>query len=360
MTGARRPLINLLCFAFLSAKGLSAFAQSSSTSASASSPASAAQDYAIWYREAVSDLVAEKFDNLDRMADAFRRDKSRLEGGEWKLSAFYRALDAPMRTDKDTADHLDHLRKWMTLRPESITARVALATSLTRWAWVARGNGMADTVSKEGWVLFNGRIQEAEAVLEGSRDMKTMCPQWYRQMLLVGMAQSWSKARMQDVHDRGIQFEPDYFPTDIQYATYLLPKWGGKVGLASAFAKAAADRCGGSDGDILYFRLVYAELRTGGREDAQPAEFDWERAQAGERAMVAQFGSVSWFHDELALLAYRFGDRTVAQQQFALIGDNPNGTVWRNRLLFDRARDWSQGKTAWPAAFPPDDGASPP
>src|ERR1700689_668627 len=79
-----------------------------------------------------TDLVEEKFDDLDRMANQLRREKSRFQGSSWKLTAFYGALDKPMLTDKDTLDHLAHLKRWVALRPESITARVALAASLHR------------------------------------------------------------------------------------------------------------------------------------------------------------------------------------------------------------------------------------
>src|SRR5579875_2230264 len=96
-----------------------------------------------WHQAIEAKLVEEQFDELDRIADHLRRDKVRLPGGDWKLRKFYEALDAPQLTDTDSVAHIAHLEHWMTARPESITARIALATSLDRWAWVARGNGFA-------------------------------------------------------------------------------------------------------------------------------------------------------------------------------------------------------------------------
>jgi len=55
-----------------------------------------------WLRSIESDLVAEKFDDLDQMADDYRRSEARLPGGAWRLRLFYEALDAPQQTDKDT------------------------------------------------------------------------------------------------------------------------------------------------------------------------------------------------------------------------------------------------------------------
>ena len=190
-----------------------------------------------WTRLIESDLVAEKFDDLDRMAAQLRSEKTRSPGGEWKLVYFYGALDKPELSDKDTLDHLAHLRHWIAQRPESITARVALATSLHRWAWEARGNGMANTVTAEGWRLFEERIQESLSVLKAAANLHEQCPQWYSEMMVVGLAESWDAAQMKEIFEAGIQYEPGYFRLYKQYANYLLPKWDGKPGDASAFAK---------------------------------------------------------------------------------------------------------------------------
>jgi hypothetical protein len=294
-----------------------------------------------WTRMIETDLVEEKFDDLDRMAAQFRSGKTRSQGGGWKLSAFYGALDKPMLTDKDTLDHLAHLKNWIAQRPESITARVALATSLHRWAWVARGNGMADSVTPEGWRLFNARIQESLKVLNDASSLRERCPQWYSEMMTVGLAQSWDEARIKEVFEQGIQFEPEYFGLYKQMANYLLPKWDGKPGDASAFAKVSADKVGGEQGDVIYFHIATAVIGKNNKE-VSAREMDWARIQRGYQALTAQYGSTGWLKNKLAYFAYEFRDAEVARQQFELIGDHWERSVWRDRERFDRARDWSQ------------------
>jgi len=300
-----------------------------------------------WLRSIESDLVAEKFDDLDQMADDYRRSEARLPGGAWRLRLFYEALDAPQQTDKDTVDHLEHLHHWMTARPESITARVALATSLTRWAWVARGNGLAKTVTPEGWQLFNERIGEAKTVLEGSRDMRHMCPQWYSEMMTVGLAQGWNERQVQENFDRGVQFAPDYFYLYRQYANYLLPKWYGKQADASNFARSSADHLGGDRGDMLYFQISTVLVKRGNGSFSMEG-IDWPRIQRGYQLVTSQFGSSLRNTNDLAFMAYKFNDPAVARQQFAAIGDDWSLGVWRDRQFFDRIRDWSQAKNDWP------------
>lgn len=322
-----------------------AYAQNAGSNADAADDNEAVSQEGKWIPSIQSDLIAEKFDDLDRMADQYRREKSRLPGGEWRLRLFYAALDAPRQSDQDTRDHLAHLEHWMQRRPDSITARVALATSLHRWAWVARGSGEAQTVTAEGWRLFNERIKQSQTVLDGAANMTPMCPQWYSEMMTVGLAQSWDASRMKDVFDRGIQFEPDYFYLYRQYANYLLPKWDGHPGDAAAFATSSADRLGGDTGDLLYFQIAGVLIKRG--DSSFPVhEMDWDRIQHGYHVLSAQYGVSRRTMNELAFMAYKFKDAAVARQQFAAIGDKWSRGVWRNREYFDRARDWSRAHSS--------------
>jgi hypothetical protein len=298
-----------------------------------------------WTHSVETDLLQEKFEDLDRMADQYRREKTRLPGGEWRLRLFYEALDAPRQTDQDTRDHIAHLEHWVQQRSDSITARVALATSLSRWAWVARGHGYSNTVTDEGWRLFNERMKQAQSTLEAAASMSPMCPQWYSEMMAVGLAQSWDAARMKEAFDKGIQFEPGYYYLYLQYANYLLPKWDGHPGDAAAFAKSSADGVGGSAGDLLYFQIGTNLIKRG--DDSFPVrEMDWDRIQHGYQALSSQYGTSRRTMNQLAFMAYKFKDVSVARRQFEAIGDRWSRAVWGSRELFDRARDWVRAQAS--------------
>jgi hypothetical protein len=94
-----------------------------------------------WKRSIESDLISEKFDDLDHMADQYRREKSRMPGGDWRLWIFYEALNPSHQTEQRASDHVAHLEHWVQRRPESITARVALAAGIVRLASADRGKG---------------------------------------------------------------------------------------------------------------------------------------------------------------------------------------------------------------------------
>jgi hypothetical protein len=342
-------VVALLTFSLVVAPG---------TSSAQASPVSAisAQDLRRWERDLQADLIAEKFDSLDQIAGQLRTDKTRLAGGSWQLRLFYNTLDAPEQTEHDSSEHIAHLEHWMAQRPNSITARVALATGLARWAWVARGHDYADTVTPEGGRLFHERMTEAQTILEGSQKMPAMCPQWFSTMMDVAVAQGWNREQMHKVMEDGIRFEPGYYYLYIQYANYLLPQWYGQDGETSKFVGATADAVGGNAGDMLYFQVASVLIRRGD-EDFAVHEMDWQRLQRGYQALLSQYGSTGYLENKLAFMAWKFQDAAVAHQQFTLIGDNWEAGVWGDRNYFDRARDWAQSPTP---ALLPGQGQSPP
>ncbi|MGC2169939.1 MAG: hypothetical protein WA555_06620 [Candidatus Sulfotelmatobacter sp.] len=353
---------------------IAALAQEVNTTANGSADGDAAAPHGSqWKRSIESDLVSEKFDDLDSMANRYREEKLRLSGGEWRLRLFYAALDPPHQTDREVSDQLTHLNHWVQQRPQSITARVALAAGIVRWAMVLH-HGFNAATAPMG--LFDERIKKAQTVLEEAANIGSMCPQWYSEMMTVGaielrpgnVPKADAAARMKDLFDRGVQLEPGYFYLYIQYAKFLLiplpepgpslpMSWsyaeprgsGGSPGAgepdccyseylqrlrkAAAFAKSSADRLGGDGGDLLYFQIAAAHINCA-------HQMDWSRIQRGYKALRARYGISHRTMNELALMAYTLRDATVARQQFALIGDNWSSDVWGNRKLFRRARKW--------------------
>lgn len=167
----------------------------------------------IQYEAVIQRLLSEqKFAELDCLADAARVSKARFASGAWKLHVFYGAINAPQghATEDDWTTHLENLNRWVSAKPESITARVAFADAYTAYAWNARGNQTSDTVTQSGWKLFDQRIEKAKETLEEASKLKTKCPHWYSVMQTVALAEGWSLTRTTALLDEALAFEPDY------------------------------------------------------------------------------------------------------------------------------------------------------
>ena len=163
------------------------------------------------YKTAIHNLFyQENFARLEEIADAARTEKSRFRGGGWKLKTYYGVIGSPgsmTSTDADWNAHMERLKRWIAFRTDSSTPRVALAGAYLGFAWKARGNGMADTVTAEGWKLFGERVQKAKDTLVQARSFSTQDPHWYHVMQTVALAQDWDKKQAEQLLEQAYTAE---------------------------------------------------------------------------------------------------------------------------------------------------------
>jgi hypothetical protein len=215
-----------------------------------------------------------------------------------------------------------------------------MAQSLHRWAWMARGSGLANTVTPAMATLFFQRVEREQAVLEEAKKLPVRCPQWYSEMMTVGLAESWDRAKMQALFDEAIGFEPGWLSYYRDYANYLLPKWLGEEGDAARFAKETADKAGGEMGDLVYYDVATVVIKRG-NGGIPTNEMDWERIKRGAYALERMYGSTRGTTNELAFMAYKYQDFATAVPLFDSIGDRWLEQVWKTRTYYENARKWA-------------------
>lgn len=210
-------------------------------------------------------LLRENFAELDKMADAVRSSKARFPGGGWKLSRFYEAVNnrdaGGYEADADWQSHLALLQRWTAARPQSITARLALADAYLRYAWAARGEGYANTVTDQGWRLFQERTKQAAKVLADAATLPSKCPQLYELAQEVALASGADKSQQRAIFEKAIEFEPLYFAYYQRYATALLPKWGGRAGRNGSVCRRELPPSWREAGRAHLFRDRFESLR---------------------------------------------------------------------------------------------------
>jgi len=300
------------------------------------------------YARAIAQMLKdEKFAELDCLADRARASKERFPGGSWKVHELYSGLYQPVQypvkhaTQDDWNNLLQRLQKWVTARPTSVTARVALARTYLLYAYDARGHGFADTVSNSGWKLFEVRTTMAKGILDEASNLPTKCPEWYVDMLLVAQNQSWDNDRARTLFDEAFKFEPGYYYNARVLAAYLLPKWSGEEGATEKFAQDVADRVGGEQGDALYFEVASADYVICGCED--DPKMSWERIEKGFEASEKQYGVSMLNLNRLAYLAMHVG-RTypiVADKVLTRIGEQWDEETWDTQQNFEDVKKWA-------------------
>ena len=279
-----------------------------------------------------------QYGQLDALAQQLRTQKLRFRGGAWQLNVLYGVISSPgstTSTDAEWEAHIGKLQQWIAASPTSATPRIALAQGYLNFAWKARGNGYAKTVTPEGWALFTQRVQSARTVLEEARALSANCPEWYHKMQTVALAQGWPRPQVELLSKAAMAHDPEYYYFALAQANYLLPKWYGKPGETETYVEQVADAVGGREGDALYF-LVASRVNCCRRMQA-PALSE-AREERGFTALDQMYGSTNRERNEAAFLALRAGDTATAQGLFARIGNDWSSTVWGSKARFDASR----------------------
>ncbi len=294
-----------------------------------------------YYQAAIADmLVQEQFAQLDCLADSLRANKERFSGGMWKLHALYSGLSLPLQhpTEPDWKNQLATLTTWVSMKPNSVTARIALAQTYLNYGWFARGTETSDTVSETGWQLFAERSAKARAILEEAAALKIKCPEWYVVMMSVALAEGWKRPQAEELVDQAFALDHDYYYVYRLYANYLLPKWYGEDGETEKFVAELSDRIGGKSGDAVYFQIA-GFLVCSCNDNPQLKRMSWQRIQNGFAAVTDANGSSLTNMNMLALMAMKIEDYPLADQMFKRIADQWSEATWHKQSYYDSMKD---------------------
>jgi hypothetical protein len=259
----------------------------------------------------------------------------------WQLQALFRGFEDPWvghTTELDWQNHIERLKRWVKAKPQSITARVALAEAYGAYAWDARGDGTSDTVSETGWDLFKEHLEKSKDTLDEASSLEAKCPEWYLAMETVARGQGWSLPKAAELIQKAIEFEPGYYSSYGMHANFLLPKWFGEDGDTAKFAQQSADRIGGNDGDILYFQIAPRVVCP--CDEPEHLRMSWPRIRKGAAETEDQYGASLINQNGLALLAVKFQDATVADKTFKRLGDNWDKKTWMSEDRFRESVSW--------------------
>jgi Domain of unknown function (DUF4034) len=295
-----------------------------------------------------ANLAAQAFRELDGIADSVRAKKERFSGGVWRLFLFYETIATLpsdiQATDSDWKARITLLQKWVSERPQSITARVALAHAYYSYAWVARGSSYAAYVGENSWQMYGERLTQAHATLDEASKLSAKCPHWYFLMLEIARNEGWEQEPVRALFNRAIAFEPDYYHYYREFALNLLPKWNGEPGDAERFAEESYHRIGGKQAAFVYFEIasvIYCPCSGASPSEQPHAGLSWPRMQEGFAVMEELYGVTPMKLNRFAFAAYIYRDRGVANRILQRIGDDWERTIWHDRAFFDMARSWA-------------------
>ncbi|HXF09239.1 MAG TPA: DUF4034 domain-containing protein [Desulfuromonadaceae bacterium] len=293
--------------------------------------------------QAVIFLNAKNYDALDTYIDKLRKSRESYDGGAWKFYFVYCGLDLPEQASElEWTNRLALLQDWINARPNSITARVALANDLTSYAWKARGSGWASTVTDEGGRLFEQRLNEASQILADAKPLKDRCPFYWTVKLITYLGLGADRSQYDATFAEATREWPDYSPYYTRRAYYLQPRWYGSDGEWEDDLTKSANRLGGDRGDILYARVVWCMHQNRLFKNIfEESHLDWARVDRGLTLIEKQFpGSLAAIseHGYLAVLAR---DQETARACFNRMDSRIDLSIWPSEQRFMEFASWT-------------------
>jgi hypothetical protein len=287
------------------------------------------------------------YEALDKLADDGRSAEDAWPDGDWEVVPVYAGLElSDSQDDTVWLARQKALAAWVQARPESITARVALARHLTDYAWKARGSGYASTVSDAAERLFEERLRQAAAVLKEAQGLKAKCPLYWTSVMRVALGLGVTKDQHSRIFQQAIQAFPDYTPIYVQRSIFLLPRWYGAEGEWVADLAESADKVGGESGDILYAQVAWAQREYSGSKNIfeDNTNLSWERIDRGLSALEKKFPDsleAIHMHGHLAALA---GDGQTAKQCLMKTQGKVTLWAWESKGEFIDFANWAQAQ----------------
>lgn len=303
--------------------------------------------------DATRQLEAGAFDDLERQAAALRDAKARFAGGRWKLDLFYAGLarfgpGSSLGVPEEAwRSRLEQLQKWREARPQSVTARVALALATVGYAWKARGGEWAVAVPESAWAPFKGRLKTAVAILDEAEKLPTKDPMTAAVRMEAAMGLSLPREEYEELFKVAVASVPDYDAYYQQKAQYIDERWNGEPGEWEVFAEESAESTRATRGRSLYARIVLSKMNMYGRFGSdlfEQTSVRWPLLRQGLLDADERYPS-RWTKNLLAWFACRAGDKETAKAAFAKIGDGYEKSLWRNPINYGTWRNWADTVT---------------
>jgi len=289
-------------------------------------------------------LFSEKYGLVDALAARYREKREMTQAGLSKLHQFYdgfaKAISAEVGPEQ-TDNMLQHLDAYMKAFPDSPTPIVIKGRILEQLAWIARGDGYANSVSQYQARAFRQLLAKAHDFLEANRAVGSKDPEFYALLVANSYEQQGTNLSMEAIAVEGL----GKFPSDDGIYTYtirgLMPMWGGNAMGLDHFIQMASTQVPEPSRDEIYAMLYErAWALQYGEALFQATQVDWLRMKRGLLAYLRSFPS-NWNRDRFAIIACQARDLGFARQMLDEIKSSDDASALGLWQTNDRKPCWN-------------------
>jgi Domain of unknown function (DUF4034) len=262
-----------------------------------------------------------RFADLDALIDRYNTLQYRLDDGRFKLSVIDQFFHQTFGSNADSIE--SDLEPWVTANPKSAGAAIATAAAWNSAAWRARGDGLANTVSPEGWKLFHDRLERSLVVLRNSESYASSNPLWYIEYMQANLGLSVPLDQQLAFYERGTKAFPEYIPLHLQMMIALLPQWQGSHKAEAAFIDMASARSPPAVRAETYARLWWRanQLTDLDIDIFRDMGASWPRMKEGFESILKAYPNSRWNRSNFAAFACNAGDVSTYVRLRSELGD---------------------------------------
>jgi hypothetical protein len=218
----------------------------------------------------------------------------------------------------DWPRYFEQIDAWAKSHPDSIYPPLARSIALKSYAWEARGDGYADSVSENGWKLYAERLDLAFQNLKKiAAQPGTKPAAFWVNYLTVARGLNAPADHVLQVAEAAVAEHPDDAGIYSNICVYLLPRWHGKPGQWEKWLQkqSTGNRWNGNPMSAkLYAYIIWRVFSYG--EDVTVFEdktVSWPKTLEGLNALCAEYPDSIYWKSSRAKLAW------VARDQDAFI-----------------------------------------
>jgi membrane associated rhomboid family serine protease len=226
-----------------------------------------------------------------------------------------------------------HIADWRRAIPNSITADLVESMAFTEWAWSARGNGYANSVSSQNMAAYTFRTEMAAAALEEIADRAATNPLWYTLSLDVGLDQGIDKEKLKEIFDDGEAQSRRYRPLYTRMLRILMPRWGGSFDDVDAFINQVYEKSATARGYERYAELYtrYARIEGDEIDFFEETRAIWSGIRTGYLGLLKRYPKSDVLLNDFAYMACRAEDGVTYNQLRRAIGKRRSSIAWTTK-----------------------------
>lgn len=283
-------------------------------------------------------FMAGDYEQLDSSLNQYMGSLEDLPDGSSRYEGLVGGLSDLFRYGGLAAETaFGHTADWRRRVKNSTMADLAEAMLFSEWAYSARGNGYANSVSSQNMAIYVYRTEMAAAALDDVAGRASNNPLWYTLSLEVGLDQAKDREKLQAIFDRGMAKAPKYRPLYRRMLRILMPRWGGSYDDVDKFINQVYTQSASARGYQRYAELysTYARMEGDELDLFSDTHAFWSEMRNGYLGLVRRYPASDVVLNSFANFACRANDKDDYNRLRGAVGKRLASTAWSGKYSIE-------------------------